>query len=162
MRRVLLTLTPVGILAAGCATPSASVPLETSEQAISRNDLPPAAMDRLASLAGGAPLEGFEREDRRLYDAYEGEWLTDDVEHEATVLADGSVLETELTVWPEGDRDIPTRVLARVRELEARGLRVEVARRRFMLYDLTVEDDQGRRINEILLRPDGSDATTRP
>jgi len=154
------------LLAGGCSAPPAVVlPLEVDEVEVGREDVPPAAMDTLDRVAGGRPFTALEREGRGRLVAYEGEWQDGGVEAEATVLADGGLLETERELTLAAFAELPPAVRERVRRLEAEGYEVEVALRLLHVFDVdyrrgpaAAPDTEG----ELLLRPDGSDATRRP
>lgn len=159
----------LGVGIGGCAgIPAASVPLERREADIEEAEVPPAALAALRERAGVRPLTEFEAEDRGGFTAFEGEWETADGEAEATVLADGALLEEEIELPRAAHGTLPPAVRDRVRELEAQGYDIEVARRVFYLYDLGLSrggDDDGEtdaEEQELLLRPDGTDATKRP
>lgn len=99
-----------------------------------------------------------------MFVAYEAEWQEDGVEVEATVLADGGLLESERELPPEEYVTLPPAVLKKVRDLQERGFRVEVARRTFYLFDIdatpaSTADPEYDAEQEWLLRPDGTDAT---
>ncbi len=149
----------VGVLG-GCAGPRATFPLERSEREVEASEVPPAARARLEALAGGRPLESFEREDRGAFVAYEGEWEEGGVEHEATVLADGAVVERARELSESEMEDLPPEVRARVRALQARGYEVEVDVREAVFYEIEAEretDDGEEEEIEALVRPDGAD-----
>lgn len=152
-------------LLAGCrSTQLASVPLEQVEAPVDESSLPPSALEALQTAADGRALSAFERENRGLYVAYEAEWIEDGVEAEATVLADGALLESERELRPDEYTSLPPAVLRKVRELEQRGFRVEVGRRAFYLFDIDATpalnaDAERTTEQEFLLRPDGTDAT---
>jgi len=156
MRAGLLGLLPV-LSVPGCAGPvTASVPLERSERVIPASELPPAAAAALREAAGERPFTVVEREDRGSFIAYEAEWLVEGVEHEATVLADGSLVETEIDVPMDGYAMLPSGVRERIDALQTAERDVEVSRRMVYLYDLSIDDA------ELLLRPDGTDARRAP
>ena len=156
LKTSLLVIT--GVILAGCASKEHVVPFEMEEQAIEAVDVPSAALSSLRNLAGANQLATFEKEDRGAFVAYEAEWLVDGVEHEATVMADGTLLETEKEFLPEEMDALPPAIRDRVRELQGEGYEVEAARREIILYDVDAtrpgapEDAEGQ---EYLLRPDG-------
>lgn len=150
----------------GCGTPpTASVPLERAEGRIEEDALPSAARDALRARAGGRGFTGVEREDRVLYAAFEAEWMDGPVEAEATVLADGAVLEEERELEEADFVSLPRSVRVRIDALREQGFEVAVARRAIYLFDVDAsrrDDDGGVEERELLLRPDGSDATALP
>lgn len=160
-----LALAAVVMMMTGCQTPRfASTPLERDEAAIEESDVPPMALRALRKAANGRPLTEFEREDRGQYVAYEAEWQEGGVEAEATVLADGSLVETERELTPAEFATLPPGVLQRVRTLQERGYDVEVARRTLYLYEIdaarqSADDAEDGDELEHLLRPDGTEAT---
>jgi hypothetical protein len=157
-----------GVAFAGCASyPTASVPLERSEVDITQSELPRPALSSLRARAGKRAFTAIEREDRGLYLAYEAEWQDGPIEAEATVLADGGVLEEERELTPNQLDTLPPAVLERIRSLQSQGYDVQVARRTVYLFDIDVtrapqDGDDEAEEGELLLRPDGSDATHVP
>lgn len=144
---------------AGCSTKQESAfPLEQDEFQIERTAVPQPALTALERLSGGAELIAFEMEDRGAYTVFEGEWIQNGVEQEATVMADGTLLESERELMPEDYDSLPPGALAQVRELESQGYRVEIARREIILYDLDAV--RGEEISEdeieMVIRPDGT------
>jgi hypothetical protein len=163
---VLVGCVAVGL--SGCASvPTASVPLERGEVQIDESALPPAALASLRERAGGLAFSGFQREDRVTYESFEAEWMSGNVEVEATVLRDGGVLEEEHELEPKDEHTLPPAIRERVRALRAQGFEVSVARRVVYLFDLDLSrGGNGSQTppeeREMLLRPDGSDATRPP
>lgn len=149
----------------GCGSSKfAAIPIEGVESPVAFDEVPPAALASLRALAGQNPLTTIEREDRGRYTAYEAEWMDNGREAEATVLADGTVLESEIELDPAEERaagGVPAEVLERVESLRARGYDVSVARRSLFLYDIDAYPAEGGDRVELLLRPDGSDARGR-
>lgn len=158
----------VGCLLAGCSGPRfVSVPLERSESEIEESAVPAAALEALRVAAEGHRFTVFEREDRGSHIAYEAEWQEGDVEAEATVLADGGLLEEEIELAPGAIASLPPAIRKKARTLEALGFRVEVARRVFYLFEVdatkqAADGDDEAAAEAWLLRPDGTDATRAP
>lgn len=108
-------------------------------------EVPPAVQAALARLAGAQPLDELEVEEQDGRTVWEAEWSVDGVEHEAELLADGTVLEHEYAVPVAA-------VPAAVRAAAERGLGSDdVAYEVCMvtLYEAEVGD------RELLLLPDG-------
>lgn len=149
------------LLLAGCAAPTgATIPLEISEADIEEAEVPSAALAALRDEAGGRAFDSLEREDRGAYVAYEAEWLVDGVEFEATVLADGTLIETGRELTAAEMAALPSGVRARVAELEAEGMEVEVGERAFVYYDVDAELPSTGEERELLVRPDGTIGAT--
>ncbi len=150
----------------GChTTPFASYPLEVSATDIEQQDVPAPALKTLQNAAGGRPITAFEREDRGLYIAYEGEWQEGDIEAEITVLPDGGLLESESELAKHEFALLPPAIRRRVEALQQRGYRVEIAKQAIYFYEIEAErENEGSEDSEQewLLRPDGSDATRPP
>lgn len=157
--RLLVPATAViaALATAGCATgPGSLIPFEADEATIARDEVPAAARASLEALAAPHTIIAWERENRGSFIAYEGEWVVDGIEQEASVMADGTVLETERELSPAEIAVLPPGVMARVEELRAQGYDVEVARREIILYDIDATNPAARPAErEILLRPDG-------
>jgi hypothetical protein len=141
-------------LLTGCAQPRIVIPLEESEAEIGQADVPQAALATLRELAGGAPFTSFEREvrDGRMY--YEAEWMLGGREAEATVLADGTLVETERDISLD---EAPPAVRAWIEANAAEGEEVTVSRRSFLVYEVDLVSETGER--ERLLLPSGASAT---
>jgi len=155
-------------LLGGCASRQVSFPLERNEETVAADRVPAPARLRLEQLAAGNEISGFEREDRGNLVTYVAEWTENGSEREATVLADGSIIETERDLIRAEMPDIPPAIQSRARALADDGFGVNVALRTFVAYEIeaeplpegdglvgATEDDDGF---EILLRPDGTQA----
>ena len=126
-----------------------AVSLETAEREVSESEVPAAALRALRQQAGGRPLVAFEEEIRNGRKYYEGEWEGETGEQEATVTADGILIETEMDMTAE---QVPQPVRRRARRL-AGDAEVCYARRNFVLYEIEyIENGEER---EILLTPTG-------
>jgi len=109
-----------------------AVPFEDDEEAVSEGQVPPAALDALLDRAGDAELEALERERRGENELYEGEWHDPDGGvAEATVTADGVLVETEVDV----PFDTVPPAVRRTAEARARGGEINYSLRTFFAYD---------------------------
>lgn len=128
--------------------------LETAERPLVEDDVPAKALQALRHAAGEHKLVSLEQEIRNDRTYYEGEWNTAEGEAEATVTADGVLVETE--------RDVPAQqVPAGVREAAEKlsgGERVNYARRSFIYYE--IEYTQKGQDREMLLSPAGEQIAT--
>lgn len=142
-----------------CAhTKDATIPLEHAEREVADHEVPAPALAALRRAADGRPIARFEREERAAFVAYEGEWMDGAIEREATVLADGGLLETAHDLTEAEIDALPAAVQARIDALRADGGSVTVSRREFVFYDVDVV--RGDEQREYLVRPDGTDAAT--
>jgi hypothetical protein len=141
-------------LLTGCAQPRIVIPLESSEAEIEGAEVPEAALATLRELAGDAPFTSFEREvrDGRMY--YEAEWMLAGREAEATVLADGTLVETERDISLD---DAPPAVRAWIEKNASDDDEVTVSRRSFLMYEVEIGDEETA--TEHLLLPSGARAT---
>lgn len=153
----------------GCASHQITVPVERAERAVDADDVPAPARRRLEMLAGGNAITSYEREERGDSVAFEAEWEVDGREHEATVLSDGAIIETEREIDPDEFEELPQAIQERIASYRSQGYDVAVGRRDFVLYDLDVsrdadddagehEDEEEAGAMELLLRPDGERA----
>lgn len=106
----------------------------------SAGDAPPAVRQALLELAGPHELEALHAEVDNGQTVWEAEWLADGVEHEADVLADGTVLEHEFEVSADA---VPAAVRAAAEALLGDDLEYEQVE--LTLYEV----DDGER--ELLL-----------
>jgi hypothetical protein len=141
-------------LPACTSPPRVTIPLEQRETTLSENDPPAAARQSLEAIADGNDILAFEREDRGGKITYVAEWLVDGLVHEATVLADGSLVEVERELTERDRQRLPAPIRERIERLERDGFTVGVSARRFVLYELDADSQRDGR--ELLLRPDGS------
>lgn len=123
--------------------------LETAERPIEKAELPAAALRALQNAAGDNPLGAFEEEIRNERRYYEGEWKTLEGKQEATVTADGVLVDAETDVASEV---APPAVRKTAEKLAGEG-QVKYARRSFVFYEVEYVEDGRER--EILLRPTG-------
>ena len=83
------------------------------------DQIPDAAKAALAKLAGKAKIEEVEVEEEDGVTLYEGSWKVNNAEHEATVTADGDLVERSREValgnTPKAVRDAVAKVLRRGR-----------------------------------------------
>ena len=153
--RLLLACLP---LCACAHTADATIPLERAEREVAENELPAPALAALRRAADGRTIARVEREERGAFVAYEGEWRDGAIEREATVLADGGLLESAHDLTDAEIDALPAAVQARIAALRAGGGVVTVSRREFVFYDIDVV--RGDEQREYLVRPDGADAAT--
>lgn len=144
-------------LLVGCSTAPSGilVPIEMEETAITRQDVPPAALATLEALAMGAPIVAYEREDRGNLVAFVGEWMLDGMEMEATVLADGTLLETERDIAEAEMIATAPGLQAQAENWRAEGYNVEFSRREIVLYDVTLTTPDSVEEKEFILLPSG-------
>jgi hypothetical protein len=154
-------------LLAGCSAPHIVLPLEQNERALEASEVPAAARERLEVMAGGHSITEFEWEDRGAFIAYEAEWFVDGVEQEATVLVDGTIIETAQQAKSSEFSKLPPAIRLRVEALRADGYEVGIARRQFIVYEIdawqavsasTGDDVDAPEAIELLLQPDGRPA----
>lgn len=153
LRTGMLSLVGTLVVFAGCASGGGGrLPVETSEREITESEVPAAALAALRELADGAPLVEFEEERRNGTICYEGEWrLPEGGEAEATVLADGTVVETEIDIAAD---EVPAAVRQFANE-RAGSNRVSYARRTLTLYE--IEYVSGMHAVEVLVTPGGKE-----
>lgn len=85
--------------------------MKESERRLTEADVPPAALAALKKLAGGAPFTEIEEEMEHGSTHYEAEWNGPDGEVEATVTAEGDLVEFEEVV-PDGKVSAAARAAA--------------------------------------------------
>lgn len=125
------------------------VSIETAEREVSEQEVPTAALAALRQEAGGHAIEAFEEETRDGRIFYEGEWETPAGEQEATVSADGVVIERERSV---SEAQAPTPVLEALRG-QAGDVEAEYSQRMFIFYEVEYEENGEEK--EMLLTPLG-------
>lgn len=136
-------------LAVGCASPRLVLPLESAEEERTAAQIPAAARAALEAEADGADIIAWEWEERAGESFYEAEWMTPEGEREATVTAEGAVVEYEAELTPE---QAPASV-RRAAQQRAGGAEVGYARRTFIIYE--VEYTVDGREQEVVLTPTG-------
>ena len=126
------------------------IPFETTERAVSAAEVPEKARRALQLLAREAVIEAYEHERRGDADHYEAEWTPiGGLTQEATVTADGELVETEIDVPAEG---VPQAVRQAIQK--RLGQRpVQYSRRVFITYEAEFEDN-GQPV-ELTLWPTG-------
>ena len=116
----------------------------------SMDQIPEAARQALQRLAGVARIDEIEREKEHGTTVYEAEWSAGGVTYEATVTADGTLLETEETVSLE---HVPTAVRAAIAKYFGAIDKVVVEKKTIIVYEAEGEID-GRE-KELLIFPTG-------
>lgn len=112
-------------------------------------EIPPAAIAALQKLAGGADFTELERDREGGVTIYEAEWDVNGVQHEAAVLDDGTLLETEETV---AAADAPAGVRAAIAK-HFGDAKVVVEKKMVVVYEIEAKVD-GRE-KEIMVLPTG-------
>lgn len=123
--------------------------LEMAERPLAEAAVPAKALQALRRAASDHQLVAFEEEIRDGQSYYEGEWQTGRGTAEATVTADGVLVETEREVSAE---KVP-RGIREAAEKLSQGQEVSFARRCVLYYEIEyVQEGQQR---EVLLSPGG-------
>lgn len=117
---------------------------------VSKNQVPEAARKALQRLAGDAKIDEVEQEKQHGTTVYEAEWSAGGVTHEATVTADGTLIETEETVSLE---DVPSAVRAAIAKHFGAVDKVVIEKKTIIVYEAEGEID-GRE-KELLIFPTG-------
>jgi hypothetical protein len=125
------------------------ISFENAERSVKRDDLPAAALAALQAIANPHPLASFEQERRDDLVCYEAEWVAADGKREATVTAEGVLLELERGV---GDEEVPAGVRQLAEEVAGEAA-VQYTRRDFVMYE--IEYAAGGSESEVLLSPTG-------
>jgi len=113
------------------------------------NQVPGPARAALRKLAGGARIVGLEREMENGVLVYEAEWVAGGSRHEAAVMADGTLLETEEVVPVE---QAPAAVQAAITK-HFGGAKVIVAKQMIVVYEVEAEVNGQER--ELYVFPTG-------
>lgn len=120
------------------------------DEHITLEQVPEAARAALVKLAGGAKFSELEKETSNGVVVYEAEWKVNGVEHEAAVLADGTLIETEEEVAAD---QAPAAVRAAAAKAFGANAKVSYERKTFVYYEIEGKaDGKGK---EILVSPTG-------
>lgn len=114
------------------------------------NQLPSAAQKAIRALAGDAKITEVEQEKSRGATVYAAEWIVKGVEHEAVVTADGTLVETEVTIAAD---KAPAAVRATIAKRFGARAKVVVEKKTIVVYE--VEGKVNGKELEILIFPTG-------
>lgn len=120
------------------------------ERDLNETEVPKAALDALRALAGGAKIEEFEEETSNGVVVYEAEWKTQTGEREATVTANGDLVELEEEV---AAGSVPNAVTAAAQLAGGNGVTVEYEKKTYILYEAEFRKDGKSR--EMYISPTG-------
>ncbi len=123
---------------------------KADQQTVSLDDVPEAARTALRKLAGDAKIEKVEREEDDGVILFEAEWQQNQTTHEATVTADGDLVEQERTV---SHASLPQAVRRAVKDRFGDITEVTYERKTVVLYEAESDADGNKR--EVLLSPSG-------
>jgi hypothetical protein len=123
--------------------------LEEAERVVTEAEIPERALKALRTAAGQYQLEAFEEEIRDNRTFYEGEWRVSGRSQEATVTAEGVLIETEATISAE---QVPEAVRKAAAKLIGNAP-ADFARREFIFYEVKYTRDGEE--HEALLSPTG-------
>ncbi|MGF1632967.1 MAG: hypothetical protein ACFCVE_03880 [Phycisphaerae bacterium] len=139
-----------GLGAAVAEGPGLLLPFEEAERTVSSDEVPEPALAVLRSFAGDARITGFELELRGGEAHYVAEWLAADGRaSEATVTADGSLVEAEIDIPAE---QVPEAV-RRAAGVEAGDAQITYSLRTFTTYEAKFGPEGGQ--TELTLWPTG-------
>jgi hypothetical protein len=114
-------------------------------------DLPGPAAAALKKQSGGHELSGFETEHANGVALYEAGWTDGGVKHEATVTADGDVVELEQSIPASA---VPAAVRAAAVKTFGEGADVRYVKKTWVVYE--IEGKVGDRHREAIFTPTGA------
>ncbi len=123
---------------------------EDEDEALPVEQVPAAARDALLELSGKAEIMKFERESEHGVVLYQAEWMTDGRKHEATVTAEGGLIELEEEV-PAAD--VPAAVQRAAAKVFSSGAKLEYEKKTLVVYE--VEGKVNGREREVVIMATG-------
>ena len=144
--KTLSKLIGVGVLAALAVVPWAA----RGDEELTIDQVPEAARAALLKLAGGAKIVEVERENEHGLGVYEAEWVVNGREHEAAVMADGTLVEMAEVV---GLETLPPAVRAAVTKHFPGETKLEIEKKTIVAYEVEARVDGKER--EVLILPTG-------
>jgi len=123
---------------------------DDDEDDIAFDQLPKPAQNALRQLAGGAKILEAEREKEHGVVVYEAEWVANGTKHEAAVLADGTLIETEEIIPVEA---LPASVRAVVAKHFPAKAKLTVEKKMVVVYEIEARIDGKEK--ELIVLPTG-------
>ncbi|MBI1249609.1 hypothetical protein GC197_17430 [bacterium] len=123
---------------------------ESGEKGLSITEAPAVVQAALKNLAKGQEIAELKQETEDGATVYEAGWKVNGIEQEATVSADGDLMETESAVAADS---VPKAVMDVVKKHAGQGATPEFEQKRIVLYSVEVSHD-GKE-SEFLVDPAG-------
>ncbi|UCD30125.1 MAG: PepSY-like domain-containing protein, partial [Planctomycetota bacterium] len=123
---------------------------DEEEENISLDQLPAEVREALLKLAGNAQITEVEREQKHGIVLYQAEWGANGHESEATVTADGVLVELEQEL---DAKDVPAAVKAAAAKNFPPGVKLEYEKKMIVMYEVEAKVDGKEK--EIMITPVG-------